>query len=269
MKIKYFLILIPLLLSGKVISQSNIKTVESFILTTKIDLELNQINSIINNKVESKRVEIDSKENFLKFSTTLKESFNSTEGIYYLKEYFLKNENEVNLNNIIDLYKKPLMVKMSKYEIESTNPENKENQITFFKGMKENPPKKSRIELLLNLNKTLKATARTKNLLEEIMLSFYRSYNVIKKEKGVISLNDLKLKINSELPPSLSQNITNQFVALGLYTYRDVTDSDLKSYIKVWETNLGKEYVDMTFKAYKYTFDKMTLNLITNLNNTF
>lgn len=269
MKIKYFIILITLFFSSKVISQSNIKTVENFIQTTKIDLELNQINSVLANKIESKRKEINSKENFLKFSTILSENFNSKKGVYYLKEYFIRKENDVNLNNIIALYKKPLMVKMSNYEIESINPENKESQIDFFKGMKENPPQKSRVELLLSLNKTLKATGRTKNLLEDIMLSFYRSYNIIEKEKNVINLNELKLKISSELPPNLSQSITNQFVAIGLYTYRDVSDNDLKNYIEVWESDLGKNYIDITFKAYKYTFDKMTLDLITNLNNSF
>ena len=227
MKIKYFLILITLFLSGKVISQSNIKTVESFIQKTKIDLELNQINSILGNKVESKRSEISSKEDFLKFSKIINENFNSKKGTYYLKEYFLNKENDISLNLIIDLYNKPLMVKMSNYEIESINPKNKENQIAFFKGMKENPPKKSRVELLLNLNETLRATTRTKNLLEEIMISFYKSYNLIKEEQDLIKLNDLKLKISSELPPNLSQSITNQ--GRGSHEEKNYTSQNIQS----------------------------------------
>ena len=265
----FIIILTTLLFSGKVVSQSKIETVEKFFKVTKIDSEFSQINAVLDAKIEENKSLIKSEEEYIKFSDILKKSFNSEKATSYLKDYFLENQKENNLIEIIELYDNPLMVKMSDYEQSFYDSKNKENQIAFFNDMKANPPKQDRVKLLLKLNDVLKATEKTKILLENIMLVFSESYNSILPKEEQSNISVLEEKIKSELPKNFSQQITNQFVAIGLYTYRLASDDDLKEYIKIWETDLGVNYTNVAFKAYEVVFEKISSDLITNLNKAF
>ena len=51
--------------------------------------------------------------------------------------------------------------------------------------------------------------------------------------------------------------MTNQVVALSMYTYKDVSDEKLDEYVNVWEEPLSKYYIQLLFGAYDYSFSKM------------
>lgn len=267
-KVIFFLIT-TLLISSKVVSQSSVKTVEKLIEVTKIDSDFNQINTVLASKIEEKKSLIKTEEEYIKFSNVLKRNFNTEKAKVYLKDYLIKTEKESNLIKIIKLYDNPLMIKMNNYEQDFYNPENKESQITFFKNLKTNPPNQDRIKLLINLNKAINGTAKTKNLLENIIFTISKSYNSILPKEKQNADNVLKEKIKSELPENLQQQISNQFVAIGLYTYRFASDNDLEEYTKIWETELGVNYIDTSFKAYEFVFNEISSDLIINLNKTF
>lgn len=265
---KISIVIIILLLSNKAFSQPNIETVEKLFKITKIDSDFIQVNTIIDSKIKEKKSSI-AEDKYISFSNVLKESFNSEKAISYLKEYFLKNGKEADIIKIIELYNTKLMIKMNNYEQGFYNPENREEQMAFFKKMKTNPPKQERVKLLLNLNETLKASIKTKDLLEKTMITFTQGYNLMLPKDQQIDKDKIISKAKSELPQGFSQKITNQFVAIGLYTYKDATDDELKKYIEVWKTGIGKKHIDMIFDSYEFVFEKMSINLIKNLNSTF
>ena len=51
--------------------------------------------------------------------------------------------------------------------------------------------------------------------------------------------------------------MTNQLVAVWLYTYKDVDNDKLNSYIQTWESSTGKYFSKATVSALDYTFTKM------------
>ena len=51
--------------------------------------------------------------------------------------------------------------------------------------------------------------------------------------------------------------MTNQLIALSIYTYKDVSDRDLSEYIDLWSSPIGKYYTNLVFDAYDYSFSKM------------
>ena len=167
------------------------------------------------------------------------------------------------------MYNNPLLIKMNNYEQDIYNPKKREEQIIFFKKMKANPPKQERVNLLLNLNKTLKASIKTKNLLENIIIAFSQGYNLTLPKKEQLDIEMVESKAKLELPQKFSQQLTNQFVAVGLYVYKDVSDNELREYIEVWKSDIGKKYIDMIFNSYEVVFEKMSTSLIKNLNNAF
>lgn len=265
---KILIVIITLLFNSKVISQSSIETVETLFKATKIDLDFGQINAIVDNKIKEKKSSI-SEDKYSVFSKAIKENFNSRNAIGYLKEYFLENEKESDLIKIIELYNMPLMIKMNNYEQGFYNPENKQKQMAFFKKMKTTPPNQERVNLLLSLNETLKATIKTKDLLEKIMIAFSQGYNLTLPKEQQLEKEKVRAKAKLELPQNFSQQITNQFVAIGLYTYKDASDDELKKYIQVWKTDIGKKYTDMIFNSYEAIFEKISINLVKNLNKAF
>ena len=266
--IKVSLFIVTLLLSNKVTSQLSNNIVEEFFRTTKIDSDFSQINTLIENKIIEKKKSI-AENKYLKFSDILKKSFNSEKATSYLREYFLENEKEADLIKVMELYKNPLMIKMNNYEQDFYNPDKREEQMTFFKKMKTNPPKQERVNLLLSLNETLKASIKTKKLLENIVVAFSQGYNLTLPKNEQLDEEAVVSRAKLELPKEFSQQITNQFVAVGLYVYKDVSDIELKEYIEIWKTDIGKKYIDMIFSSYKTVFEKMSINLVKNLNSTF
>ncbi|MGB2273184.1 MAG: hypothetical protein ACPH2K_02305 [Flavicella sp.] len=105
---------------------------------------------------------------------------------------------------------------------------------------------------------------------DEIMdeyLSHWKEFSAPKNEQ--LDEEAVVSRAKLELPKEFSQQITNQFVAVGLYVYKDVSDIELKEYIEIWKTDIGKKYINMTFNSYKAVFEKMSTSLIKNLNNVF
>jgi hypothetical protein len=243
--------------------------VYNFLKVTKIDSELSQIDQVIDSKLQQKKAEIESLDSYNKFSRVVKNNFNSEKSIEFLKTFLIKKTEDKDLKDIIELYDNPLLIKMSGYESSFNDPKNKEAQLAFFKNLKTNPPKQERVNLLIKLNETLNSTVRTKDLLEKIIMAFSKGYNLTLPKEKQLGTNELNTKIKSELPANISQQITNQSIAVGLYVYKSVNDDELKKYIKIWKTDIGKRYIDLTFKAYEAVFEKMSIDLINNLNNTF
>jgi hypothetical protein len=267
--IKIIIIITTLLFSSKVVSQSSTESVDNLFKATKIDSDFNQINTVLEAKIKEKKPLIKQEDKYLKFSKILKKSFNSEKTTSYLRDYFLENGEENTLIKIVELYDNPLMVRMNGYEQSFYDSNNKESQMAFFKDMKTNPPKQDRIKLLLRLNEALRATVKSRNLLENIMTIVSKSYNSILPKEKQSNISILKAKVKSELPESLSQQITNQFVAIGLYTYRLASDEELNDYIKIWESDLGISYTNALFKGYEFVFYKISSDLMTNLNKAF
>lgn len=263
------IILTTLLFSSKVVSQSSIKVVDRLFEITKIDSDFNQINTVLEAKIKEKKPLIRPEDKYLKFFNILKKSFSSEKTTSYLRDYFLEKGEETTLIKIVELYDNPLMVKMNGYEQSFYDSKNKESQMAFFKDMKTNPPKQERIKLLLKLNEALKATVKSRNLLDNIMITVSKSYNSILPKEKQSDISTLKAKVKSELPENLSQQITNQFVAIGLYNYRLASDDELNDYIKIWESDLGINYTNVAFKGYEFVFDKISSDLITSLNEAF
>lgn len=265
---KVLIVIIILLLSNESSSQSNIGTVEAFFKSTKIDADFKQLNTVIDSKILEKKSSI-TEDKYIKFSNILKESFNSEKATSYLKDFFLENGKEADMIKVVELYDTPLMIKMNNYEQDFYNPAKREEQIVFFEKMKTNPPKQERVQLLLDLNEALKASIKTEDLLGKIMIAFSQGYNLTLPKTQQLDKNMVKSKAISEFSQNFSQQIINQFVAVGLYTYKDTTDNELKEYIEVWKTDTGKKYIDMIFDSYEAVFEKLSIDLIKNLNSAF
>ena len=78
-----------------------------------------------------------------------------------------------------------------------------------------------------------------------------------KKKQNHITFQIHQKKLKNIFPESFKQQMTNQIIAVCLFTYNDVDNDKLNRYIQTWETSTGKYFSKATLDALDYTFSKM------------
>ena len=257
MKKNLLRVLLIVFMSLSTFAQNKSETVDLLLEKTGVLSEIKQFDAIFEAKIAEKKASFDNDEVFNKFSETMKNCFNSEKAETYFKEYILTNSTEDELQNILVLYNKPLFQEMKKIEIQSNDPANQQDKIAYFQNMKTNPPSEDRIKQIVELNNELGTSEISVSMLKNIIYSMANGANLGQPKEKQVSMDELKSKIDSSFPPNFSQQMTNQLVALSLYTYKDVKENDLNEYIKDWSTPVGKYYMKLIMGAYDYSFSKM------------
>lgn len=256
---------IVLLISVNISAQSNPETVNNLLQATGANAELQQLDAIFNAKIAEKKSSFENEADFEKFIQVMQSGFNSKNAEKYFVEYITLNGNEDSLKNVISMYQKPLMQEMNKVELEASDPAKQQEKMAFFQNMKENPLSQERIQMLVKLNNELGASEMTVNLLNNVIFAMANGANLSQPKEKQISEEELKTNLQSAFPPNFSQQMTNQVVALSMYTYKDVSDDKLAEYVNVWGKQLSKYYIQLLFGAYDYSFSKMGEEIGENL----
>ena len=249
--------LILVFISLNSFAQNNSETVDLLLKKTGALAEIKQFDAIFEAKIVENKATFENEADFEKFSKIMKSSFNSKDAESYFKEYILNNSNKENLQDILVMYDNPLFQKMNKIEVGSNNPEKQQEKMAFFQNMKTNPPSQERINKMIALNNELGTVETSVSMVKNIVFSMANGANLGQPIEKQIPQNELKQKLDSSLGENFSQQMTNQLVALSLYTYKDVEEKDLDEYIKEWSTPTGKYYMKLIMGAYDYSFSKM------------
>lgn len=254
---KNIILSMALLISANILAQSNPETVSNLLQATGTNGELQQLDAVFNAKITEQKESFENEAYFEKFVQVMQSSFNSKNAEKYFVEYITLNGNEDSLKKVISMYENPLLQKMKKIELEANDPAKQQDKMAFFQNMKTNPLPQERIQLLVKLNEELGASQMTINLINNVVLSMANGANLSQPKEKQISEEELKTKLQSAFPPNFSQQMTNQIVALSMYTYKNVSDEKLTEYVNVWSKPLSKYYIQLVFGAYDYSFSKM------------
>ncbi|MEN8137481.1 MAG: hypothetical protein ABFR62_03535 [Bacteroidota bacterium] len=261
MKIKFFTLLSITLFSLTAFSQSKHETVVELLGKTGSTEQIKQFDAIFEAQAAAKKSSFKTEEDFQKFNSIMKSGLNSKDAEKYIIEYFELNSNEDSLKKVISIYDNPLMKEFNKVELEANDPKNQQEQIAFFQNMQNNPPSQERIQQLVTLNNELGTSEMLVNLLNNVVLAMIKGVNYSMPNKEQISQEEIKNRLNESLPADFSQQMTNQIIAMSLYTYKDISDEKLDEYIKIWESPIGKYYISQMFGAFDYSFSKMGKNI--------
>jgi len=245
------------IISFNIYSQTKEETVNLLLEKTGATSEIKQLDALFDAKIVEKKATFENEDDFLKFSKIMRSGFNSNNAEKYFKEYLINNSVEDSIQKTIIMYQNPIFQEMNKIELIANNPANQEDKMTFFQNMKNNPPAQERIQQLVLLNNELATTEMTVKILKNVIFSMASGANLVQPNEKQLSDEELKINLQSVLPDNFSAQMTNQLVALSIYTYKDVKDEELAEYIKLWSTPIGKYYINLIFDAYDYSFSKM------------
>tara|TARA_R110001606_G_C15258620_1_gene638207 strand:- start:187 stop:987 length:801 start_codon:yes stop_codon:yes gene_type:complete len=244
-------------LSLNLFAQSSNQTVVELMEKSGSIEMLKQFDAITNSKIAEKKSSFENENEFKKFVAIMSSGFNSENAKKYFIEYFENNTNEENLKEVLSMYNAPLLIEMSKIELEANDLSKQQEQLAFFQNLKSNPPSQNRVQQLITLNNELGTSEMTVKLLQNMIVSMAKGANNAQPKEKQITLEELEQKISSSLPANFLQQMTNQIVALSMFTYKDVSDEKLEEYIKLWQTPTGQYYIKKTLEALDYTFSKM------------
>lgn len=257
MKKNIFAIAILGIFIANTFAQSSKQTVNELIEITGLNEDINQLDAIFDAKISENKSSFENELDFQKFSEVMRGSFNSVNTQKHITEYLIKNSEEDSIKKMINIYQNPIMHEMHKVELKASNPENQHEKLTFFQDMKANPLPKQRIQLFIDLNNELQASETTVRMLKNIIFSIANGVNMAQSKEKQITEGELKTKLQTQFSPSFSQQMTNQIVALSMYTYKDISDEKLAEYVNIWSEPIAKYYTKLIFEAYDYSFSIM------------
>ena len=257
MKTKFFTVFILSISLISSFAQSSTQIVNEVLTKSGSATMFKQIDGMLESKIAEKKSTFKTEDDFNKFASIMRLGFNSTKAEEYFNDYFEKFTNEDSLKSVIKIYNNPLMLEMTKLEEIANSPSKQQEMQNYFAGLSSNPPKQERIQSLLRLDNATGATDMTVKLLENMIFAMINGGNQTQPKDKQISKSEVENKLKSAFPENFKQQMTNQLVAVWLYTYKDVDNDKLNSYIQTWESSTGKYFSKATVSALDYTFTKM------------
>jgi len=238
-------------------AQSNPKTVNEMLEISGTKAQLNQLDELINSKIEEKKATFEKTGYFEQFKKIMTTGFNSKYAEKYLIEYFELNSSEDSLKKIISTFNTPFIQEFTKLELEANSPSKQKEQMTFFQNLKNNPPSQTRIQQLVTLNNDIGASEMTVKIVKNMIFAMARGGNLSQPKEKQISEEELTKQLSLAFPANFSNQMANQIVAQFLFTYKDVSDEKLNKYIEIWKSSTAKYYNKEMMNAYDYSFSKM------------
>ncbi len=156
----------------------------------------------------------------------------------YLKEQ-LKREK---LQKIIRFYKSDIGKKIVASNLEATNSGAKAESLRFFASLETTPPSKKRIELIKEFVAVTKLEASVKDIFAETI--YFLNYQAPQEKR--IDENKLEQYISI-----IGDKLDQQIYLSALFTYRELSDQELKKVISFYKSGAGKRERDVMIDATK------------------
>lgn len=269
MKVKLFFITLLSILVIHSSAQSSSVTVRELMTKSGSTKMFQQLEGMMAAKVAEQKTKFTNPEDFAKFESAMRAGLNSQKAEAYFVHYFEKYTSEDSLKAVIEMYNDPLMKEMAKLEEDINTPAKQQEMQTYLAGFNTNPPSAERLQLLVTLNNAIGGSEMLLKLFKSMMMSMVKAVNQSQPKEKQVSDTELEKNLMNALPPNLEQLLTNQIVAISLFTYKDVDSTKLNTYIQKWQMPVGQYFVKSTISALDFTFTKMGEDLGTSIGTSF
>ncbi|OHX67002.1 DUF2059 domain-containing protein [Flammeovirga pacifica] len=249
-----FLLITLFVINLSSIAQTSSKLVTQLMEESGTAAQFDQLDQMIDAQIAQSTAQM-SPEMIESFTKVIKTSMNGAAMKKSYHDYFTKNCSEDTVKMILDLYKKPLVVKAKKMEVASQDPANQADQMQFFQNLQANPPAEERILLIATLNQELGTMEIMAELLSNMMYAMMKGANSVAPEGEQMTDDQLRAQIAQALPPMAIQQIQQQIIAVSIYTYKDMSNDEIKDYTQIWATKEGKSFIRNSKNAFNYSFE--------------
>lgn len=186
-----------------------------------------------------------------KIAAVLKGSFNPAAAEKNLTEFLLKSTDSDFLQSLIQWYASPVARKITEEEKKSARPEAQADMMRYITELPSNPPPQERIAFIHELEETTKQSELAIDILLFMTTGVFDSFNASLPEEA----REAKDRFEEELlnaRPAMQESLRREIILESFYTYRAVSDEELKTYIQFYASPLGQKELDITGKGIAY-----------------
>lgn len=183
-----------------------------------------------------------------------------------LKDHFIQNYNETHIQHLLEWYNTDFGSKVTALENEATTPTMQQDIIKYVSTLQSTPPSDERLALLDEIDQTLNLS---KFASEINLASFDAMTEVIVANAKPEERSQMETQlpaIRSQVERGLAQNMPDQIILTLLYTYRNLSDDELRQYTDFLSSPesqwFNKEYTTKFPNILKDRTQEMTKQLI-------
>lgn len=172
-------------------------------------------------------------------------AFDPEDAKAYLVEYISENSDADTLSKTIKWLESPVGMMITAAEEMEKGLDRQAGQLTFMTKMKENPPAPERLALI---RKLVQESGQLEMMSKMFQAMAVRMASAMTGDQPEVeAFARVKVK---ELVGPMEKQFAQQLTVADLYVYRDVSDSDLSSYIAFLESKAGKGYTKVILEGY-------------------
>ncbi|MCA9401587.1 MAG: hypothetical protein KC713_08160 [Candidatus Omnitrophica bacterium] len=175
---------------------------------------------------------------YTKMISTAEEIYRADRFSTSMKDYFAAQLDETFLNESLSWYQSALGRKVVGMEVSMSKNSDPNKIRDFAEQMKENPLDSQRVELVNELNDTVKATELAINLTLASFKGIAKALSVVMPEEERMTPEEMKAMEN-ELWLQMQEPMQENTILSFLYTYQNLTDEELQSYIDFCQSDAG------------------------------
>jgi len=190
-----------------------------------------------------------------KTTELLKQSFDAERAKSELSRFVSTNMNDSLLRDLLKWYESPLAQKIVDEEINSSGADKQANLLRYLASLQENPPPQERITLIQEVESTTQLSELTTNITIEVMKGMFKTINMSMPKESQVELASVDKDIN-DLRPMLKEEFRKQMILTSYYSYRNITNDELKEYIAFYKTAAGQKEVEITGSALAHVLNQ-------------
>ena len=138
----------------------------------------------------------------------------------------------------------PLGLKMTQLEKDASGAESYRAMVGWGQGLKDNPPPKSRVQLIHQLNSAAQVFESSLDAAVNMSMTLVLALEAAKPAKHLWDEKQYR-EAKAKVREALRERMRNVVFLRLLYTYRQAGDGEIKRYILFYQGQAGKKYVTL------------------------
>jgi len=168
------------------------------------------------------------------------------------------SSNEVNAS--LEWYNSPRGVKIAKLEEVASSQSSIRKFPAYVSKLRNNPPDPGRVSAVQRLDRVSRATEINVEIAMATAVATFTALNVVIPNGNPSSIKEMKSALEKSRP-QMERNFRAYIRNYFLYTYRSLSDSDLDSYLKFVESNVGKLFYEAATAGLVRSFVEAIANI--------
>ena len=188
-------------------------------------------------------------EDIVVISDIVQQSFASEAIMHDVVAHFEQHYDKARLASVMKQLETPLAERMMQLEVEAARPEAYQEMMKFAATLETDPPATPRLELLSDLDKKSHTTELTVALQVEIIQSIMRVMAAYAAEQGIPFATEEMEQTLDTMSGQVWDNAQYMTLVSYLYTYRQVSDADIREYTGMYQDTDMQWYLALSSSA--------------------